>query len=212
MRAFCIADVHAKIGFLEALKNFLAAKKPDLILFTGDIVNLGHEVEYLAKFDGIIKESNIPIFWVPGNNDIGPVYELMRKRKYSVEGKMIELGNEKIIGMGGVPDLYGHNIFPPEVSKDEMENSIFLSHIPPKKITNLKKFDWQPEKFSELKLTAAPKIQISGHIHSNWGVAWIGRTKVLKLPAGFDMMAASLDTKTLAVEFIDMKKYDRVKL
>ena len=111
MKAVCISDAHAKNGFLESFEIFLTEEKPELILFTGDIVNQGHEVEYLRKFDQIIGRSEIPLFWVPGNNDIGPVYELMRKRKYSVEDRCVKFEEESIIGMGGVPDLWGHNIY-----------------------------------------------------------------------------------------------------
>ncbi len=117
---------------------------------------------------------------------------------------------EKIIGMGGVPDLWGHNIYPPKISDEEMSDSIFLSHMPAKNIENIKKFDWTSEKTSDLKLSAAPKIQISGHEHHFWGVGFIGKTKILKLPAGLNMMAAELDTENLKVKFIDMRKYDKV--
>ncbi|MCX6810303.1 MAG: metallophosphoesterase [Candidatus Berkelbacteria bacterium] len=212
MKALCIADLHDKVKFVLALDVLLKEKKFDLILCTGDITSGGHSMEYVLKFLDVIHSHKIPTFWVPGNNDVGEAFGTLQENLTSVENNFVEFQGEKIVGMGGIPDLYGHNIFPPKVSAKEIEDSIFLSHIPPKKIENLKKFDWQPEKFAELKLSAAPKIQISGHIHHNWGVAWIGRTKVLKMPAGLDMMAASLDTKTLEVDFIEMKKYDRVIL
>jgi len=209
MKALCISDVHAKVGFLEVFRNYLISEKPDLILFTGDIVNQGQETDYLAKFDKIISESEIPIFWVPGNNDIGPVYELMRKRKYSVEGKMKEFGTEKIVGMNGVPDLWGHGISYPKVKELDMAESILLSHIPPKNFKNLNKFDHK-EIDKSVELKNAPKIQICGHQHSYWGVGYIGKTKILKLPAGLSLMAAKLDTKTLKVEFIDLSNYNKL--
>ena len=206
MKALCIADVHAKVGFLPALKNYLAEEKPDMILFVGDIVNQGRDIEYLKEFDKIIKKSRTALFWVPGNNDVGPVYELMKKRDYSVEGEFVEYGGEKIIGMDGVPDLWGHGISYPDVPEKDIAGSIFLSHIPPKNFRNLKKTDH--EYFDEsVELINAPKIQISGHQHSYWGVAYIGKTKLLKLPDGLSMMAATLDTKTLAVEFINLSYY-----
>ncbi len=209
MKALCISDVHAKIGFLEVFRNFLIAEKPDLILFTGDIVNGGHEIDYLEKFDKIIKELEVPLFWVPGNNDIGSVYELMRKRKYSVEGKMLEYEDEKIIGMNGVPDLWGHGISYPKIKESDLAGSIFLSHIPPKNFKNFRKFDHKEiDKTVEIK--DAPKIQICGHQHSYWGVSYIGKTKILKLPAGLSLMAAVLDTKSLKVEFIDLSNYNKL--
>jgi len=212
MKALCISDLHDKVKFLLAMKTLLEEEKFDLILCCGDITSGGHSLEYVMKFLDIIHFHKIPSFWVPGNNDVGEAFGILQENLTSVENNIVEFGAEKIVGMGGIPDLYGHNIFPPEIPKEKMENSIFLSHIPPKKIENLKKFDWRPEKFSELKLAAAPKIQISGHIHFNWGVAWIGRTKILKMPAALNMMAASLDTKTLEIDFIEMKKYDRIEL
>jgi len=212
MKALCVSDLHGQVGFLLALDNLLKREKIDLVLSVGDIGNAGRNIEYSSKFLKILKQNNSPVFSVPGNNDFGEIYDLLKSGTTLVENKLIKFGGEKIIGMGGIPDLYGHNIFPPEVKDEDLADSIFLSHIPPNKIENIKKFDWKPKKFSRLKLKAAPKIQISGHIHYNWGVAWIGRTKILKLPAGANMMATLLDTKTLEVNFIDMKKYDNISL
>ncbi|PIU24231.1 hypothetical protein COT12_02110 [Candidatus Berkelbacteria bacterium CG08_land_8_20_14_0_20_39_8] len=207
--ALCISDVHAKIGFLSAFKNYLISEKPDLILFTGDIVNGGHEVDYLEKFDQIISDSGIPLFWVPGNNDVGQVYKLMSRKKFSVEGKAVDFGSEKIVGMNGVPDLWGHGISYPQILATELADSIFLSHIPAKNFKNFRKFDHN-EIDENVILKNAPKIQISGHQHSYWGVGFVGKTKLLKLPAGLNLMAATLDTKTLKVEFIDLSNYNKL--
>ena len=208
MKAICISDVHAKVGFLEAFNQYLTDKRPDCIFFTGDIVNQGREIEYLKKFDQIITKHQIDMFWVPGNNDIGPVYELMRKRKYSVEDKLVHFNDEVIIGMGGVPDLWGHNIYYPKIKEELMKNCIFLSHIPPKNFKNFRRHDH--DEIDETKtITNAPKIHISGHQHSYWGVGYIGSTKVLKLPSGLNMMAAELDTESLKVEFINISDYSK---
>lgn len=208
MKAVCISDAHAKNGFLESFEIFLTEEKPELILFTGDIVNQGHEVEYLRKFDQIIERSEIPLFWVPGNNDIGPVYELMRKRRYSVEDRCVEFEGETIIGMGGVPDLWGHNIYYPKVKESAIKDSIFLSHIPPKNFVNFKKHDHN-EFDKNIELKNAPKIQISGHQHSYWGIGYIGKTKILKLPPALNMMAAVLDTKSLKVQFVNITDHNK---
>lgn len=206
MKALCISDLHARVSFLPALEKLLSAEKFDLILCVGDITNNGSEIEYCKKFISIVEK--LPFFFVPGNNEQGKIYDLFSK--FSVEGISKEFRDEKIVGMGGVPDLWGHNILPPKISEEEMSNSIFLSHIPPKNVENIKKFDWAPEKNSDLKLSAAPKIQISGHQHHLWGIGFIGKTKILKLPSALNMMVAELDTESLKVKFIDMKKYDKV--
>jgi len=208
MKALCISDIHGKEGFLAALKNLLQQEKFDLVLMLGDIVNNGKEVNYFEKFLNIIEDADLPMFWVPGNNDIGDVYEHMSRSKYSIENKKVEFGGENFVGMGGVPDLWGHNIYMPEVKPQEMRDSIFLSHIPPKKFVNFKRFDHQ-EIQKGVNLENVPKIQISGHQHSYWGVGYIGKTKILKLPAGLNMMAAALDTQSLKVEFIDLTDYNK---
>lgn len=209
MKALCFADLHAKVAFLPALENILASKNFDLILFPGDLLNAGREMEYAKRFIEIIEKSGVPIFWVPGNNDVGEAYSLLQTGLTSVEGRLRDIMGEKIVGMGGVPDLWGHGIFPPKVSDKDIENSIFLSHIPAKNFQNLRKFD-HSEIDDSIKLGSAPKIQISGHQHHYWGVAYIGKTKILKLPAGLLMMAAMLDTKSLKVEFIDLSDYNKL--
>ena len=210
MKALCFADLHAKTAFLPAMRNFLSSRKNDdieVIFCLGDIVNFGGDLEYLGNLLTIVNK--LPFFYVPGNNDFGPVYKIMKK--YSVENKMVEFAGEKIIGMGGIPDLWGHNIFPPKVSDADIENSIFLSHIPPKNFKNFRKFD-HAEIDDGVELESAPKIQICGHQHHYWGVAYIGKTKILKLPAGLLMMAAILDTESLKVEFINLTDYAKVKV
>ncbi|MCX6812309.1 MAG: metallophosphoesterase [Candidatus Berkelbacteria bacterium] len=208
MKALCISDIHGRLAFLSAVENYLGENPPDLILCCGDITNNGREVELCEKFIAIVRK--LPFFFVPGNNEQGEIYDLFIE--FSVEGKLREFKGEKIVGIGGIPDLYGHGIYPAKIPVKEMENSIFLSHIPPRNIETIKKFDWTPEKSLDLKLSGAPKIQISGHQHNNWGVGWIGKTKILKLPAGTDMMVAELDTESLAIEFIGLRKYDRINL
>ena len=208
MKALCISDIHGKEGFLTAFRNLISERKFDLVLMLGDFVNQGADVKYFEKFLNLVEVADLPMFWVPGNNDIGDVYDKMSRSKYSVENKKVEYKGEKIVGMGGVPDLWGHNIFMPEIKPQEMKDSIFLSHIPPKKFVNFKKFDHDDiQKGVDLK--DAPKIQISGHQHSYWGVGYIGKTKILKLPAGLNMMVALLDTESLKVEFINLIDYNK---
>jgi predicted phosphodiesterase len=208
MKALCISDIHAKQGFLVAFKNLLKEQKFDFLLMLGDIVNNGQETDYFESFLRIVESADLPMFWVPGNNDIGKVYDKMSHSRYSVENKKVDFGGEKIVGMGGVPDLWGHNIFMPEVKPEEMKGSIFLSHIPAKKFVNFKKFDHNNlPKNTDFK--NAPKIQISGHQHSYWGVGYIGKTKILKLPAGLNMMVTSLDTDNLKIEFINLTDYNK---
>ncbi len=209
MKALCFSDLHAKIDFLTALENILASKNFDLILFPGDLLNAGREMEYAERFLAIIEKAGVPIFWVPGNNDVGEAYKLLQAGLTSVENKKVKFGSEKIVGMGGVPDLWGHGIFLPEIPQKDVENSIFLSHIPPKTFQNYRKFD-HSEIDGSVELKSAPKIQISGHQHRYWGVAYIGKTKILKLPAGLLMMAATLDTQSSKVEFINLSDYNKL--
>jgi len=211
MRALCLSDIHEKREFLVALESLLSKEKFDLVFMLGDFVNFGRNLEYFGQFIKIIEDARLPMFWVPGNNDVGDVYKVMSKSRYSVENKLKKFEDEKIVGMGGVPDLYGYNIYYPRVTAKDFSDCIFLSHIPPRKVKNLKKFDHSSVDGS-IKIKNAPRIQISGHLHHNWGVGFVGKTKILKLPAGLNMMAAILNTETLKVEFIGMKKYDKVKL
>jgi len=50
----------------------------------------------------------------------------------------------------------------------------------------------------------APRIHICGHIHNQWGIGYIGGTKVVKLAASYLGFAAIMDLETLMVAFIEL--------
>jgi len=52
------------------------------------------------------------------------------------------------------------------------------------------------------RFSDSPRVHICGHIHHQWGVAYLGSTKIVKLASAEHGHAAIIDTNDLSVEFI----------
>jgi Icc-related predicted phosphoesterase len=234
MKAFLFSDLHATEKTLKKVFDFVISpeNKIDLILFTGDFVNMGEPLSYQEKFIQLHTLHPIPLFWVPGNNDFGRSYDLMMKYIPSVESRVEKYKNIKITGVGGSPASWsGEYQGETGIKAEDLADSIFISHQPPP-ISNLTKFDMgnkkseirNPKQYqnsndknskqvsefgirnSDLrrKISDFPIVHICGHIHNQWGIGYIGGTKVVKLAASYLGFAATMDMETLFVEFIEL--------
>jgi Icc-related predicted phosphoesterase len=234
MIAFLFSDLHASEKTLKKVFGFVAdpKNKIDLMLFAGDFVNMGEPLDYQEKFIQLHTLHPLPFFWVPGNNDFGRSYNLMMKYLPSVEGRVENYKGLKITGVGGSPASWsGEYQGETGIASPDLADSIFLSHQPPP-ISNLTKFDMgnnkseirnpkqyqksnnknskQISKFEirnsdlQRRIKDSPLIHICGHVHREWGIGYIGNTKVVKLAASYLGFAATMDTESLEVKFIEL--------
>ena len=132
-------------------------------------------------------------------------------------------------GVGGSPASWagqyqGENI----IDKKSIAGTIFVSHVPPPGVFNYLHKDLptpllknlkseapnskQPESQNDQgisknidlprkKLADAPLVHICGHIHHQWGCAYLGQTKIIKLASFETGNYAILDLEDLSVDF-----------
>lgn len=200
-KALLFSDLHTSNKMLYKLRDFVVKNKIDLLIFSGDIVNMGEPVWFAEKFNDVVEETKVPIAWVPGNNDFGRAYHKVNAKLKSVEGRIVEILGKKFTGVGGSPASW-EGQYAGETMKENMKigGTVFLSHYPPPGVLNYQKFD-VPSPTSLKKFSDSPAVHICGHVHHQWGVAYLGQTKVIKLASLETGHFAIMDLDDLSVEF-----------
>ncbi|MFA7253195.1 MAG: metallophosphoesterase [Patescibacteria group bacterium] len=202
MKAFLFADIHGNYKQIANIEKFLKNEDIDLILFAGDLINMGEPVSFAKYSVEMIKKTSLPFFWVPGNNDFGRGYFKLDAAFKSLEGKIMELGNRHFTGVGGSPASWaGQYSGESMIEQKVIGGSIFVSHVPPPGILNYRKDDDVHISTSNRKFSNSPLVHICAHIHHQWGVAYLGQTRVIKLAAAESGHYAIMDLENLNVEF-----------
>ena len=205
MNALLFTDLHTSKKALKKVFDFINDEKNQInaMFFAGDFVNMGEPVEYQEEFIRYHTKHPTPLFWVPGNNDFGRSYKLMQGYLPSVEGRVEEYNGLNITGVGGSPASWaGEYQGEKKIKRDKIKDSIFISHQPPPNLYDLKKTDHSPAPMK--KFPDSPKIHICGHFHNQWGIGYIGQTKVVKLAASYLGFAAIMNLENLKVKFIEL--------
>lgn len=161
-KAFLFSDLHCNNKQLANLYDFVIQNKDiDVLVFAGDVVNMGEPVWFMEKFIKVIGELKLPFLWVPGNNDFGRAYYKINAKYKSLEGKVVVLplsesspparggvrggGSKesiKFTGVGGSPASWaGQYEGESMIDKKKIGGSIFISHVPPPGILVLQQKD-----------------------------------------------------------------------
>ena len=118
-----------------------------------------------------------------------------------------EVDGIRFVGYGGpAEDLHDLELGPGETLDLRLEGTILLTHVPPPRLR------YGPDRpgarpppvAHDLPFDPAlpaPRAQVCGHLHATEGVAWLGRTKVIKLRAATWNSCALLDLDGLAAGF-----------
>ncbi|MEI8143758.1 MAG: metallophosphoesterase [Candidatus Berkelbacteria bacterium] len=164
MKAFLFADLHGSYKQLRNIESYLKNNPIDLILFAGDLTNMGEPVEFAKLWLDVLADVKIPFFWVPGNNDFGRGYYRLAAKYPSLEGRTMEFplfchsragGNLNVLdrarddkkvlkftGVGGSPASWaGQYQGETTDQKIEIGGTIFISHVPPPGLLNLLPYD-----------------------------------------------------------------------
>ena len=168
MNLLLFSDLHDSSRGLNAILDYLN-KNQNIsgLVFAGDLTNMGEPVEFAQKFINEISKFNLPLLWVPGNNDFGQSYKVLQNHTLSLEGRIVKIGGRGFTGIGGSPASWsgqyeGEN----SLSKEEIAGTILVSHYPPagvryaarnnsqdtitKQISNLKSQNCHCEEFARL--------------------------------------------------------------
>ncbi len=207
MKVFLFSDLHVNYKQLNNLLKFLVGNKEiDFVICAGDIVNMGEPVGFMETFIEVIGKIDKRFFWVPGNNDFGRAYYKLSSKYPSLEGRVAELTTTgsrpptKLTGVGGSPASWaGQYAGEKLIDKKLIGGSIFISHVPPPGVHNYRHEDCNSP--TAKKLADSPLIHICGHVHHQWGCAYLGSTKIIKLAAFEYGQYAILDLENLSVEF-----------
>ena len=160
-----LSDLHlhkkVKLSYLESLVQQINAIKPDVVVFTGDIIQTS--AENLQEHLAIFKDIDAPTYYVTGNHDIfyGSIAlrEILEKHNViCLDNAMVKLeihGN--LFQLVGISDRYSFSkgikrpIKSLYASLDKDIFTILLAH--------------QPKDISYIKDTRID-IQLSGHTHA----------------------------------------------
>ncbi len=173
MRILLVADIHSSFtNFEEILKNV----DFDAVFIAGDITDF--RVEDVRKADEIVSKYDTRCIAVHGNCDYESVLEVELDAMEFIHGRSVKIDDLTIFGVGGS----GYTPFntPSEYSEEEIEsmlrsfeiveNSILLSHCPPKGVLD-RTFSGVHAGCSALRKFADQfDLVICGHIHEAYGV------------------------------------------
>jgi len=199
-QALLFSDLHESWKHLDNLNSLLKEQQFKLVIFAGDFLNMGETLGFARKFVEVFLRNEAQLVWVPGNNDFGHGYHLLNSKFRSLEGKVVTISGRKFCGVGGSPASWagqysGQNM----IDQVLVGGSIFVSHVPPPGNLSYQKNDCASP--TGRKFSDSPLVHICGHIHTNWGCAFLGQTKVVKLAPLLFGHYAIMNLENLSVEF-----------
>ena len=227
MRIIAIGDVHNDIEnliqFLEKVKSL----KPDVIIFSGDFVDIGIGLKGFTWNDvsTIILEElgflNIPILAIPGNHD-KDVIPILEKRSVSIHGSGRVLGDVGFYGFGGAKTPFGTPFEPEEEeleaglrkAYEKVKNAkikVQVTHNPPYN-TKLDRITSGAHVGSKVVRKVIeelqPKAAICAHIHEARGVDTIDRTTIVnagRFPEGYcGLINIDVPTSSVSAKIVNL--------
>jgi|SRR5690625_3739386 len=153
---------HFHLNKIEKLINTINEQNPDLIVFTGDLIDQPNTFQKTNELGKLLKQLKAPYgkYWVYGNHDHGGygtdlVKNIMKKAEFTLlknEYTFIEKNNQKIL-LSGIDDvILGH----PNLGQSLPDNydgshfTILLAHEPD---------------YADVSAQFPIDIQLSGHSH-----------------------------------------------
>ncbi len=207
MRLLAFSDLHDEEVTLEKIKEFYLSAKFDYVLIAGDTTS--HSVSFVEEVVWLFSNC----FIIPGNNEDTRVIEYLKNKEPYIHEKKVTVGDYTIVGFG-LSNMTPFNT-PGELSEEEIyerikqlpinNKTILLCHCPP-----FGHFDTVRDKktgsTSLLRIIheKEPLVFLCGHIHELEGVARIGKTTVIKIPAAMNGKVAvvAIEDKDIKVDFV----------
>ena len=204
MRLLACADFHGSQEAVEKVSDLALREETDLIVVAGDIAN--NSLRTATEFLGILKKTNLPTVFVPGNLDSKSLVDWQDASVESIHGRAYKYQGFVFLGLGGASK--GPFYTPFEYDESEAasilneayrsvkeERLILISHCPPKNTSLDRTFSGvhagsiSVRRFIE---KAQPILAICAHIHEGRGVDQIGETRLVNTGAAFHDYYATL--------------------
>lgn len=198
MKVVVIGDVHNDIENLMQLFDKVKLLGPDVLVFSGDFVDIGIHLKGFTREDVtklILEEMgsvNVPILAVLGNND-KDVLPVLEERGVSIHGAGKTINDVGFYGFGGAKTPFGTPIEPEDSELEAglrrayediktAEIKVQVTHIPPHN-TKLDIISSGAHVGSNsvrrLIEELNPVAAACGHVHEARGVDAIGKTKIV---------------------------------
>ena len=181
MKLILISDLHGQPKTLNSLRAVLESERFDGLICSGDIT-YRDEVGFLNEFFAILKGKGVDAALIWGNSDEARSQEIILNSPYNCHLEQKKIGAVKIYGVS-----YSEEPILPDSQK--IKGNILVTHKPPLK--------------NQLKrpLSNAPKIHISGHIHSAKQMVEYPCVTHIQVPSLILRQYAVLSLPDIKVEF-----------
>jgi len=220
MKIVALGDVHSDIENLMGFFDKVKPLNPGLIVFTGDLIDVGADVRGFTRMDiaRLVLEElgalNVPFLMVPGNQD-RDIISLLEEGGVSIHGTGKIVKGVGFYGFGGATTPFGSPFEPEEgvieaglrKAYENVKNAdikVQVTHKPPIN-TKLDIITSGAHVGSEVvrKLIEEfkPTAAICAHIHEARGVDLIGNTKIVnpgRFPEGYCGLV-DIDVKSATV-------------
>ncbi|MGV8176485.1 MAG: metallophosphoesterase family protein [Candidatus Bilamarchaeaceae archaeon] len=207
MKILALSDLHTEEEALQEIRGRYARIKPDYTFILGDITN--QSLNFSEEVAGSFKN----LFVIPGNND--PPGSMRCFGDGNIHGKSVKLGEYNLTGFGysnptpfNTPNELGEDEIYSQMKKLWIDSkTILLTHTPPFGHFDEVHGGEHIGSASVLRIIEErkPFLHFCGHVHADEGVARIGPTTVVKVPAlsKYKYCVCEVHGKDVSVEFPD---------
>lgn len=227
MRIVVIGDIHNDIENLIQLLDKVGGLKPDVIVFSGDLIDVGVDLRGFTRVDiaNLVLEElnvlNVPVLAVPGNQDKS-ILSLLEERGTSLHGVGRDVNGVGFYGFGGAKTPFGTPLEPEEEELDaglrkaydsikRKKIKVQVTHAPPHN-TKLDIITSGAHVGSRVVRRIieelSPNAAICAHIHEARGVDFIGNTKIVnagRFPEGYcGVVDIDLRASTTKAEIVNL--------
>lgn len=171
-RILLVSDLHQRTRALRLIDDYLSKNQIDLVICVGDLTNRDYgSIKYAKDFCKIIKNRNVKLFYIHGNNEPQDVIDFLKDNEYSIHLVPRKYLGKTFIGIGGFMDEWD------EALSDVLSGAILVTHYPPA--------------IADLKFRNIPRVHISGHRHRLEERKEIGGIVFISVPSlgDFDRVA-----------------------
>ena len=174
MKFMVITDLHQKASNLSWINSLIESRKPDAVLFLGDVTDMGTADDAVE----IVSSIKAKVYCLPGNCDPRDLPEKISSVAVDMHGKSAQIGDIYVAGLGGSNITIFDTPF--ELTEDEIDaklrpiskkGMLLMTHAPSEGT-----LDHIPNGMSvgspaikKIVEDFKPVVALSGHIHEDIG-------------------------------------------